>query len=89
MKYQELVKRGREMSAKEIEDSLRGLMADPRMAAVAALIAKLKDEFADAGSGQPMAEFHGVLAHCAGSRHALLVLEGQMKSIAEKKVVSG
>jgi len=83
MKYSELLEMGRRMSAEERQANLRSLLTDPRCAAVVSLIEDDKTQFVSQGSAQKMAAHPGSLAHCMGSVHALEVLEGQLRQIAD------
>lgn len=83
MKYAELLEIARRLSPEERTANLRGLVLDPRFAAVIALIESLREAFVQSGSAQKMAPHHGSLAHCMGSIHALEYLAGQIKQISD------
>lgn len=83
MKYAEHVAASRTMDSKSLADCLAGLTMDPRFAAVVALIERDKMEFTVAGSNQSIAGDHGKMAHCMGSVHALVILEGQIKQFTD------
>lgn len=83
MKYDELLTAGRGMSAKMVEDSIRGLARDPRFAAVVALLENAKQEISDASCDVKFAAEHGLLAHGSGGRFAIWMVQGKLKKALE------
>lgn len=83
MKFQTLEAKARGMSEREIDDSLRSLSADPRFAAVVAIVLRHKEQFVDGGSVQALAGNHGALAHTSGSVYALNCLLGAIKQVCQ------
>ena len=71
------------MNEKELAANLRGLAADPRFAAVAALIDQIKTQTAEESSEPSYAALHGNLAHAAGGVFALRILEGKLRRFIE------
>ena len=85
MKYSELIRAGREMTAEGKATNLRSLATDPRFPAVVALIEDARVEFTKAFADQKIAAYHGPLAHTAGSLYALDYLEGLLRQQADAK----
>lgn len=83
MTYKKLLEAGRAMDEKQIEDSLKGLVNDPRFAAVVAAIDVIKEQTANASCQDRYAGEHGTLEHAAGVRFGLIVLESRIKQITD------
>ena len=83
MKYQQMEAMARGLSTEELNDSLKGIVADQRFAAVLRLILDQKEMAADGASQLKFAELHGMLAHAAGVRYGMIELEGRIKAICE------
>jgi hypothetical protein len=83
MKFAELLESGRKMSTKEIKSNIVSLAADPRFAAVLALIERKHAEWVKAVAGQSLARDHGALAHCAGSVYATENVLGSFREVIE------
>jgi hypothetical protein len=85
MTFDELLEAGRALKPAERKACLEGLANDPRFAAVAVLVRESWEGFARAAGDQKLAPHHGCLAHCAGSMHALLDLEGKLRAAIAAK----
>lgn len=89
MVYEKHLAAGRGMGDEEIRESLKTLMRDPRFAAVAAVIDRIKTEVADESCREKYAGQHGSLEHAAGMRAGLLTLEQWFKAAAAVKKRTG
>lgn len=89
MKYAKLQQIARTMSAEEVTDSLRSLVNDNRFAAVVRMILDLKDNASDTSCEIRFAGSHGALAHAAGERHGLRVLEDQIRLVTDPPKKTG
>lgn len=83
MTYAKLLAAGRAMDDKEIAASVKGLAADPRFAAVVALIDQMKTTVADVSCQEKYSNEHGSLEHAAGIRCGLMMLEARIKQQTE------
>lgn len=82
MKFAKLEEMARAMPEQQVEGSLRSLTADPRFAAVIAIVLRHKEQFVDGGAEQTRADRHGALAHTAGAVYALNCLLGAVKQVS-------
>lgn len=89
MTYKKLLAAARGMGDAEVAGCLKGLAADPRFAAVLALVDQIKEQTADAACDHHYAEKHGTLEHAAGVRFGLRILEGKIKGMIEPPKRSG
>lgn len=78
MTYATLQDAGRALKPAELTANLRTLAADPRFAAVVALLDRNVESWQTAFASQQIAANHGQLAHAAGSLHAILLLRAQL-----------
>lgn len=84
-----MVRRPAGSGAKEMRDNIKGLAADPRFAAVLALVLRQREYFVATLGTEAMADHHGALAHCAGKIRALEIFEKQLVECLLPKAASG
>jgi len=82
-KFEELLAEGREFTPGQRLAALRDLGRSDHFAALAAMVREDWEDYARSLSSQKMAEHRGCLEHCAGSMHALEVLESKLRAALE------
>jgi hypothetical protein len=82
-KFEELLAEGRGLTPGERQAILRSMVRSPHFAVLVALVREDWEDYARSLSSQKMAEHRGCLEHCAGSMHAMEVLEGKLRAALE------
>lgn len=83
MTYRELVNQGQSLTQQAVEEGLRGLLRDNRMACLAAWLDRNR-EFQVAKLAIPAtSELPGKLAHAAGAVSGIMALQSQLASLCE------
>jgi hypothetical protein len=81
--FEELLAKGRELAPDERLSCLRSLARLPHFPVLLAIVREDWEDYARSFSSQKMAEHRGCLEHCAGSLHAMEVLEGKLRAALE------
>lgn len=89
MTASEMLAAGRALTPEQVQNDLRGLMADPRFAAVMAWLDANREGYVRAVGKQALAGTQGALAHCAGSIHAVNVLVAQLANLIQPGAAQG
>lgn len=82
-RFENLQRAGRDLTAEERRDQVQLLGRDPRFAAVLGVIETMKDEISAEGCELKYAGNAGYLAHAAGARSGLQMLEARLRGMID------